>query len=1042
MRPAQHNLRVFYYYFFKLSFMKKNKTLKWAALCAAFALSYGIFQIHSAIAASSNLILNPSMETASSNSPSLPLGWLKGGYGTNTRTLTYPVTGEDGISAVKTEITSYASGDAKWYFQPVSISGGQQMVFSEYYQSNVLSYVTIQYQLQDGSFKYSDIAVNLPASSSWTQFSKTFTVPSNFSSPVSNITIFHLIKSVGWIVTDNYNLQNNSGDTIPPTVSINPINSQPISGTTTLSATATDNVAVAGVQFILDGNNIGSESSTSPYSIVWDSRTVSDGTHSLVAKARDTAGNISTSSPVQLTVLNNTNSSTGTLVVIKHVVNSNSGTSTAAQFNLHIMNGTSTVDIFGSPFSGSELGKSFNLQPGTYSVSEDPSQGYLETGFSGNCNNQGVVNVIAGTTTTCTITNNDITPQQQGTITVNVVVVNNNTGTKKPGDFSIAVDTQGVMNGVATTFPTGSHIVSQTADPNYTTTITGDCDSQGNVILSNGEQKTCTITNDDIPPVPPVPKNFIANPSVETVSTSSSSLPLSWLKGGYGTNTRSLSYTTDSEDGAKGIKTEITSYTSGDAKWYFQPVSVSGGQQLTYSEYYKSNTPSYITIQYQLQDGSFKYQDLASNLTATSSWSLASFIFTVPTNYTSPVVNMTVFHLIKSVGWLSTDNYSLATYTPPPTDPSNAILNPGAEVPSGTSSSLPAFWSHSTSAGTTATYTYPVPGQNSSRGMQVDVTNYTGGAGARWYFQAVPVNGGDDYAFSDYFKSTTQSYLSIQFQMNDGTFQYLDLTRLATSTDWKQATDTFTVPLNASSLTILHILKGVGTLTTDNYVLKKLPPGIFSTGMVSLDFDDSLESVYQNAIPILNNAGIKSSQYVISQFIGDPDYWTTDQLSQIALSGHEIGAHTQTHPYLTTLNSIDLNNEIAGSKSDLASLGYNTTTFAYPFGDYNDVVIQAVKSAGFVGARSVRSGFNTKNSDPYALNDQHVEASTTINQIKSWIDQAKSSKTWLILELHDIDHSGVQYSTTPEILQQIVNYIKQVNISVVSNAQGLALMAS
>src|SRR4051812_38294002 len=62
-----------------------------------------------------NLIVNPSFETAGSTG--LPANWLKGGYGTNTRTPTYPATpSQDGAVAARVSITSYSSGDAKWYF--------------------------------------------------------------------------------------------------------------------------------------------------------------------------------------------------------------------------------------------------------------------------------------------------------------------------------------------------------------------------------------------------------------------------------------------------------------------------------------------------------------------------------------------------------------------------------------------------------------------------------------------------------------------------------------------------------------------------------------------------------------------------------------------------------------------------------------------------------------------------------------------------------------------------------------------------------------
>ena len=96
-------------------------------------------------------------------------------------------------------------------------------------------------------------------------------------------------------------------DTTPPTVSITaPSNGATVSGSAvTVSANASDDVAVAGVQFKLDGSNLGSEDTTNPYSISWDTTGVGNGSHTLTAVARDAAGNTTTSTSVTVTVNNN-----------------------------------------------------------------------------------------------------------------------------------------------------------------------------------------------------------------------------------------------------------------------------------------------------------------------------------------------------------------------------------------------------------------------------------------------------------------------------------------------------------------------------------------------------------------------------------------------------------------------------------------------------------------------------------------------------------------------------------------------------------------
>src|SRR3989475_103200 len=94
-------------------------------------------------------------------------------------------------------------------------------------------------------------------------------------------------------------------DTTPPTVSItSPASGTIVAGTISVMASASDNVGVAGVQFLLDGLNTGAEVTAAPYSVSWDTTTASNGPHALTAVAHDAAGNRTTSAPVSVTVVN------------------------------------------------------------------------------------------------------------------------------------------------------------------------------------------------------------------------------------------------------------------------------------------------------------------------------------------------------------------------------------------------------------------------------------------------------------------------------------------------------------------------------------------------------------------------------------------------------------------------------------------------------------------------------------------------------------------------------------------------------------------
>ena len=96
--------------------------------------------------------------------------------------------------------------------------------------------------------------------------------------------------------------QGAGGDTTPPAVSISyPADNATVSGTISVSATASDNVGVVKVEFYLD-NVLQVTDTSSPYIWNWNTASSSNGSHTLLATAYDAAGNVGTSPAVVVTV--------------------------------------------------------------------------------------------------------------------------------------------------------------------------------------------------------------------------------------------------------------------------------------------------------------------------------------------------------------------------------------------------------------------------------------------------------------------------------------------------------------------------------------------------------------------------------------------------------------------------------------------------------------------------------------------------------------------------------------------------------------------
>src|SRR6202043_3157066 len=96
-----------------------------------------------------------------------------------------------------------------------------------------------------------------------------------------------------------------AGGSPAPNVSITaPTNGSALTGSVSVTATATGSAAIASVQLFLDGANLGSQLTTAPYSVTWNTTNAANGNHILTATATDTTGTAAASAAVGVTVNN------------------------------------------------------------------------------------------------------------------------------------------------------------------------------------------------------------------------------------------------------------------------------------------------------------------------------------------------------------------------------------------------------------------------------------------------------------------------------------------------------------------------------------------------------------------------------------------------------------------------------------------------------------------------------------------------------------------------------------------------------------------
>ncbi len=127
---------------------------------------------------------------------------------------------------------------------------------------------------------------------------------------------------------------------------------------------------------------------------------------------------------------------------------------------------------------------------------------------------------------------------------------------------------------------------------------------------------------------------------------------------------------------------------------------------------------------------------------------------------------------------------------------------------------------------------------------------------------------------------------------------------------------------------------------------------------VVITFDDGYRDFYTNAFPIVKKFNFRVVSFFVAGYTRMGDYMNWQMLHELHKSGLvDIESHSISHPLLTRLNNADQRREIFESRKILEdNLGKKVYYFAYPYGDYNQEVVNIVKEAGYRLAFSAFAG--------------------------------------------------------------------------------------
>jgi len=130
----------------------------------------------------------------------------------------------------------------------------------------------------------------------------------------------------------------------------------------------------------------------------------------------------------------------------------------------------------------------------------------------------------------------------------------------------------------------------------------------------------------------------------------------------------------------------------------------------------------------------------------------------------------------------------------------------------------------------------------------------------------------------------------------------------------------------------------------------------------AVTFDDGLENIVINALPVLAERMIPATLFLVTGALGTNPSWeyfggddpsqqrvmTEQQLQTLSTELVTIGSHTMTHPMLPSLNRDSMKRELSGSRGKLEALsGREVKLFSFPYGAFDKSVVQACRDARY-----------------------------------------------------------------------------------------------
>lgn len=157
-----------------------------------------------------------------------------------------------------------------------------------------------------------------------------------------------------------------------------------------------------------------------------------------------------------------------------------------------------------------------------------------------------------------------------------------------------------------------------------------------------------------------------------------------------------------------------------------------------------------------------------------------------------------------------------------------------------------------------------------------------------------------------------------------------------------------------------------------NVAIEMLFPEGKSKALI-LSYDDGHIQDRQ-LVQLMNKYNLIGTFHLNSSKLDLPDFLTKNEIKQL-FEGHEVSVHSCNHPYLTNIPMNEVRNEILNDRKELERIvKYPVRGMAYPFGNYNQEVIETIQQIGIEYARTIEDSYK------YSIPSNFLKWEPTIHQ--------------------------------------------------------------